>query len=144
VRSYRPSPILGRWNFQTAREEISAKYEVGRDWAFVTIGDKPLSGTLEGDRLAGSYGVIHDIRLDLSNPTQEVARVEVTLEPGGGAARGTLIVDGQLTEAAMLTQRSESRIALYTMAPGEERTVNIQTMPEGGSSYPVRLVARSL
>jgi hypothetical protein len=144
IHSYRPSPILGRWHFQAAREEISAKYEVGRDWAFITIGDKAPRGLLGDDTLPGSYGVIHEIRLDLSNPTDEVARVEVMLEPGGGAARGTLIVDGELADAAVLTRSSEARIALYRMAPGEVRTVRIQTMPESGSSYPVRLVARSL
>ncbi len=144
VGSYRPSPILGKWHFQTTREQVAAGYEVGREWAFVTIGDGSMPGLLQGDRLPGRYGVIHDIRLDLSNPTQEVARVEVMLEPGGGVARGTLIVDGQLAEAAMLTRDAEARIALYTMVPGEVRSVRIQTMPESGSSYPVRLVARSL
>jgi hypothetical protein len=144
VASYRPSPMHGRWHFQTTREHIAAEYEVGREWTFITIGDSSVPGLVEGDRLPGRYGVIHDIRLDLSNPTQEVARVEVMLEPGGGAARGTLIVDGRLAEAAMLTRNSEARIALYTMVPGEVRRVTIQTMPESGSSYPVRLVARSL
>ncbi len=142
IRSYQPSPVLGRWVYPQPRQEIGAKYVVGRDWAFVTIGDPPVPGTDPTDLLAGNYGVIYDITLDLVNPTAEPARVDVLMEPGGGAARALLLINGKPVEAAMLKQNSESRIARYILAPGEIRSVHIETTPQGGSNYPVRLFAR--
>ncbi len=144
VRSYRPSPALGRWHFPLPRKEIEAKYELGRDWVFVTIGDQALSGVTAEDRLAGNYGVVYDIKLEVSNPTNESSYVEVLLEPGGGPARGTVVVDGRLVEVSLLKRDSEALVARYSLAPGEARTLAIQTMPQSGSNYPVRLVARAL
>ncbi len=144
VRSYHPSPALGRWHFPLPRKQIQAKYEVKRDWAFVTIGDQAVSGVTAEDRLAGNYGVVYDIKLEISNPTNESSHVEVLLEPGGGPARGTVVVDGRLAEVSLLKRDSEAVIARYSLAPGEARTLAIQTMPQSGSNYPVRLVARGL
>jgi len=143
IRSYQPSPILGRWVYPQPQQEISAKYVVGRDWAFVTIGDRALPGLMGGDQLAGSYGVIYEITLDLVNPTEASATVEVLMEPGGGAARAVLLVNGRRVEAALLKQDTEARIARYVLAPGEVRSVLVETTPQGGSSYPVRLFARA-
>lgn len=142
LKSYLPSPFLGRWNYPQPRREIGASYVVGREWAFVSLGDQAIAGLQEGDKLAGNYGVIYDIALELSNPTAEPAPVEILMEPGGGTARGTVIVDGRFVETALLRRDSESSVARYTLAPGEVRTVRIETMPQGGSNYPVRLVAR--
>ena len=143
LKSYSPSPFLGRWHYPHPRREIDASYVVGREWAFVSIGDRAIAGIEEGDELAGDYGVIYDIAIELSNPTAEPAPVEIFMEPGGGTARGTVIVDGRFVETSLLRRDSESSVAHYTLAPGEVRTVRIQTMPQGGSNYPVRLVARS-
>jgi len=142
LKSYSPSPFLGRWHYPQPRREVDASYVVGREWAFVSIGDQAIAGIEEGDKLAGNYGVIYDIALELSNPTAEPATVEILMEPGGGMARGTVIVDGRFVETSLLRRDSESSVAQYTLAPGEVRTVTIQTMPQGGSNYPVRLVAR--
>jgi hypothetical protein len=142
VRSYQPSPILGRWVYGQPRQEISAKYVVGRDWAFVTVGDQAVPGLAPGDKLSGSYGVIYDITLELINPTESSATVEVMMEPGGGAARALLLVNGRPVEAALLKQDAEARIARYVLGPGEIRSVHLETTPQGGSNYPVRLFAR--
>jgi hypothetical protein len=117
---------------------------VGGDWAFVTIGDQPLAGQMAGDRLLGNYGLSYDINIALSNPTEEDARVVLLLEPAGGPARGSLLIDGTPVGASLIAKDSEAELARYGLAPGETREVCIQTMPEGGSHYPVRLVARSL
>ncbi len=142
IESYAESPLLGQWHYPQPRREVRARYEVGRDWAFITIGDKAAPGLVAGDQLAGSYGVMYDIELDLANPTSEAARVAVLLEPAGGPARGALLVDGQPVETALLSKNAEGLVARYLLAPGETRRVHIQTLPQGGSNYPVRLVAR--
>lgn len=144
ITEYLESPLLGQWHYPEARRRVSATYVVGHDWAFVTIGSEATAGMVEGDLLAGNYGLIYDITLDLFNPTAEEARVVVLLEPAGGPARATLLVDGQQVETALLRADSQAEVARYQLAPGERRRVRIETMPEGGSNYPVRLVARAI
>jgi len=144
IDTYSPSPLLGRWQYPDPTRELQARYVVGREWAFITIGDEPAAGLLEGDHLRGSYGVVYNIVLELSNPTAEDVPVIVLLEPGGGPARGFLLIDGTPVEAAVLARDSEARLARYVLAPGERRQVRIQTLPESGSHYPVRLVARPI
>jgi hypothetical protein len=117
LNAYHPSPMLGRWQYANPRVEIAAR--------------------------SGNYGVIYKIALELINSTAESARVDVYLEPGGGVARGTLLVDGRLVEAALLTREAEAAVGSYRLGPGDMRTVHIETMPQGGSNYPVRLVARA-
>jgi hypothetical protein len=142
IASYAPSPLLGQWHYPQTLREVKAKYEVGHDWVFVTIGDQPAPGLNDGDMLAGCYGVLYDIDLELSNPTASTARVLVSLEPAGGPARGALLVDGRPVETALLSRNAEGEVARYSLAPGQVRTVHIELMPQGGSNYPVRLVAR--
>lgn len=142
IASYAPSPLLGHWHYLQTLREVKAKYEVGRDWTFITIGDQPAAGVKDGDQLMGSYGVVYEIDLELSNPTAETARVMIALEPAGGPARGALLVDGHPVETALLRRDAEGVVARYSLAPGQVRKVHIETMPQGGSNYPVRLVAR--
>lgn len=142
VTSYTESPMLGQWHYVEPQRELQAEYTVGREWTFVTIGRQPVAGMVEGDQLAGGYGVLYDIDLGLSNPTGQEARVAIAMEPAGGPARGALIVDGRVVEAAMLNRDVEAPVTKYVLAPGEARRVRIQTMPQAGSNYPVRLVVR--
>ena len=135
--------MLGRCVYPGPRQQIVAKYVVGRDWAFVTIGDPPVPGVDPGDQLAGNYGVIYDITLDLINPNAEPATVDLLMEAGGGAARALLMINGKPVEAAMLKRNGETRVARYVLGPGEMRSLHIETIPQGGSNYPVRLFART-
>ncbi len=142
IDDYRESPLLGQWHYAKPRREVKARYEVGGPWAFVTIGRNPSSGLVEGDELRGNYGVIYDIELELVNPTAEEARVALTMEPAGGVARASVVIDGRLVEAAMLRRGVEVRLAEYRLAPGEVRRIGLKTMPQSGSNYPVRLAVR--
>jgi len=144
IRSYLPSPTLGRWQYPNPRQELRARYIVGREWAFITVGDQKAIGTKEEDTLRGAYGVIHDIELELINPTVEPADVAIMMEPGGGAARGALIVDRKVVEAALITRDQEATLARYHLMPGAVQRVRIEIMPQGGSNYPVRLFARPI
>ncbi len=144
IEYYQPSPLLGAWQYPSPLRQIKAKYEVGGNWTFVTIGDQPAVGLKEGDRLLGSYGVMYEVQLELSNPTNAPAPTGILMEPAGGAARGSLLVDGRPVETSVMRNSDEAPVASYTLAPGETRTVRLLTMPQAGSNYPVRLVARPL
>jgi len=141
---YLETAVLGANVYPTPKREVTAEHIVGREWTFITIGNQALSGLRQGDRLAGNYGVIYEIALDLVNPTAQTAPVGILFESAGGPARGALLVDGRTVEIAALRPQSEALVTRYVLAPGERRRIHIETMPQGGSHYPVRLVARPI
>lgn len=143
IDQYQASRSLGMFQYPEPVRQVSASYQVGGHWAFVTIGDQPAIGKLDGDRLPGSYGVFYDIALELSNPTEEPTEVLLVMEAAGGPARSALLVDGRMFEVAMLKRDDEAAVLRYFLGPGQTHTLKILIMPQAGSNYPVRLVARS-
>ncbi len=142
IEHYSPAPMLGECQYPDPQRQLKARYEVGGSWAFVTIGDRPAVGIKDGDRLQGSYGVMHEVKVEMVNSTNAPAATSILLEPAGGPARGCLLVDGQQVQTQVMRTNDEAPVAKYQLAPGETRTVTILTMPEAGSNYPVRLVVR--
>jgi len=142
IGDYLEAPLAGQWHYPQPQRHIRERFVVGSAWTFITIGAEAAVGVAEGDRLAGSYGVIHEIDLELVNPTAEPARVAIMIAAAGGPARSALLVDGILTEVAALKTHAEAEVARYTLEPGQVRRVRIETMPQAGSNYPVRLLAR--
>jgi hypothetical protein len=144
IDQYRASGSLGMFQYPDPVRRVSTRYQVGGHWAFITIGDQPAVGTLDGDQLSGSYGVFYDITVELSNPTEAPTEVLLAMEAAGGPARGALLVDGRIIEVAMLKRDDEVSVLHYLLGPGQTRTIKILIMPEAGSNYPVRLVMRPL
>jgi len=142
IGDYLQAPLAGQWHYPQPQRYVRERFVVGRAWTFITIGAEAAVGVAEGDRLAGSYGVIYEIELELINPTAEPARVAIMLAAPGGPARGALLIDGRLTEVAALKTHGEAEVARYSLEPGQVRRVRIETMPQAGSNYPVRLLAR--
>ena len=142
IGNYLQAPLAGQWHYPQPQRYIRERFVVGNAWTFITIGAEAAVGVAEGDRLAGSYGVIHEIDLELVNPTAEPVRVAIMIAAAGGPARSALLVDGRLTEVAALKTHAEAEVARYSLEPGQVRRVHIETMPQAGSNYPVRLLAR--
>ena len=94
----------------------------------------------EGEALSGDYGVMQSVRVVIVNTSKFGQAIALYANPRGGAATGTFIIDDTLVQAHRLTAYSRYKIWQETIAPGTYRTLRIQTMPEGGSSYPLRLV----
>lgn len=129
--------------YTQVRKELHARFEVGGNWAFINVGKKPVSNQDNRKRLEGNYGILYDIALELSNPTDEERVVSVTLSPDAGAAMGVFVIDGTVVESPPITPPTEAPLATFRLRPGERRTVPIQTIPVGGSNYPVSLVVRA-
>lgn len=144
IEQYRASRSLGMFQYPDPVRRVSARYQVGGHWAFITVGDQPAVGTLDGDQLSGSYGVFYDITMELSNPTEVPTEVLLAMEAAGGPARSALLVDGRIIEVAMLKRDDEVSVLHYLLGPGQRRTIKILIMPQAGSNYPVRLVMRPL
>ena len=60
--------------------------------------------------------------------------------PRGGRATGTFLIDGTLVQAHALAAFSKFKIWQDTIQAGTFRRIRIVTMPEGGSTYPLRLI----
>jgi hypothetical protein len=106
----------------------------------IPIGQLPLPNLREGEALSGDYGVMQSVRVVIVNTSKFGQAIALYANPRGGMATGTFIIDDTLVQAHRLSAYSRYKIWQETIAPGTYRTLRIQTMPEGGSSYPLRLV----
>jgi hypothetical protein len=133
---------ISSWIFTEPNKRIEAKYRVGNEWAFATIGDRQVLSSTGRELLDGDYGVFYDITFDIENPTPGPARLELAFMPGGGLARGIVMIDGQLYETRLLRYGETQRLFVITVPAGGQRQLCVRTMPQAGSNYPVKLVLR--
>ncbi|MGD1068419.1 MAG: pilus assembly protein N-terminal domain-containing protein [Vulcanimicrobiaceae bacterium] len=105
----------------------------------IPIGELPLPNLREGQALAGDYGVEQSMNVVVVNMTRGPRSIALYANPRGGRATGTFLIDGTLVQAHGLPAFSRFKIWQDTIAPGTFQRVRVVTMPEGGSSYPLRL-----
>ena len=114
-------------------------YVIGDTPLEIPIGQLPLPNLREGEALSGDYGVLQSVRVVVVNNSRFGQAIALYANPRGGAATGTFIIDDTIVQAHRLSAYSHYKIWQETIAPGTYRTLRITTMPEGGSSYPLRL-----
>jgi len=118
-------------------------YSIGDDPAQLLIGKLPLPNLVQGEVLGGDYGVKQSALLTLLNQTSSEARVGMWIEARGGRATATFIIDGQLVELHPVDVGRPALVRTFSVPANGYRRVSIVTMPEGGSSYPVRVTFAS-
>lgn len=106
----------------------------------IPIGQLPLPNLRVGEALSGDYGVMQSVRVVIVNTSRFGQAIALYANPRGGDATGTFIIDDTLVQAHRLAAFSRYKIWQETIAPGTYRSLQVTTMPEGGSSYPLRLV----
>jgi hypothetical protein len=106
----------------------------------IPIGQLPLPNLREGQALAGDYGVMQSISLTIVNPTAGQAAIAIYENPRGGRATGTYLIDRTLVQSHAAAAFSKWKLHEYRVPAHSTFRVSIVTMPEGGSSYPVRLI----
>ena len=106
----------------------------------IPIGQLPLPNLREGEALSGDYGVMQSMRVVIVNTSRFGQAIALYANPRGGGATGTFVIDDTLVQAHRLAAFTRYKIWQETIAPNTYRTLRITTMPEGGSSYPLRLV----
>ncbi|MGH7715832.1 MAG: hypothetical protein ACREML_07515, partial [Vulcanimicrobiaceae bacterium] len=104
------------------------------------IGQLPLPNLREGQALAGDYGVMQSINLTVVNPTAAQAPIAIYENPRGGRATGTYLIDRTLVQSHAVAAFTKWKLREYRVPPHSTFRITITTMPEGGSSYPVRLI----
>ena len=105
----------------------------------IPIGQLPLPNLREGEALSGDYGVEQSMNVVVVNMTRGPRAIALYANPRGGRATGTFLIDGTLVQAHALAAFSRFKIWQETINAGTFRRIRIVTMPEGGSSYPLRL-----
>jgi len=113
-------------------------------------GGPPLVMTLAADAdllrgasnvaLQGNYGVVYTFNVDVSNPTDAPVVASLVMHADGGQARGAFVVDGQPVDGPLVEANAPQLVTTVRLPPGLTRTLQIVTMPESGSNYPVRLL----
>lgn len=106
----------------------------------VPIGQIPLPNLREGQALSGDYGVLQQITIRMVNGDRRPAHVALYANPRGGRATGTFLIDRVLLQAHALSPFTSYKLREYTIPANGYTTTTIVTMPEGGSSYPLRLI----
>ena len=106
----------------------------------VPIGQLPLPNLRQGQALAGDYGVKQQVTVAIINPGRTPMPVAIYANPRGGKATGSFLIDRTLVQSHALAPFSTYKIWQETIPAGTFRKVVIVTMPEGGSSYPLRLI----
>ena len=115
-------------------------YPVDAPQLEIPLGGLPLPNLREGEALAGDYGVEQNLRVVIVNTGRAAQAIALYANPRGGDATGTFIIDSTLVQAHRLGAFTRYKLWQETIAPGTYRTLQITTMPEGGSSYPLRLI----
>jgi hypothetical protein len=118
-------------------------YTIGDAPTVLNIGKLPLPNLVEGEVLGGDYGVKQSASVTLLNPGDADARVGMWFEPRGGRATGTFVIDGDLVEVHATNPGAFAMLRSFTVPAHGFRLVDVVTMPEGGSSYPVNLLFSS-
>jgi hypothetical protein len=107
----------------------------------IPIGQIPLPNLVQGQTLAGDYGVLQSVTIDIVNDDRRNARqIALYANPRGGKATGTFVIDRVLVQAHAMAPFGHYKLRQYTIPPNSHVRTEIVTMPEGGSSYPLRLV----
>lgn len=141
-----PKDVHARGVYPAADQTLIRGWTVGEAEGYAALGAVRQPNVLAGPELKGDYGVVYRIRLALRNPGAQAARVQVLFNPRGGAATGTFLVRDE--DGATRTWEVAAPVKAFERVPLGEievpartvRTVEIWTMPEGASNYPVRLV----
>ncbi len=107
----------------------------------IPIGQIPLPNLVQGQTLAGDYGVLQSVTIRMVNNDRRNAHdVALYASPRGGKATGTFVIDRVLVQAHAMAAFGHYKLRQYTIPPGSFVRTEIVTMPEGGSSYPLRLI----
>lgn len=118
-------------------------YTIGGPPTQLAIGKLPLPNLVQGEVLGGDYGVKQSADIALLNPGEREARVGMWFEPRGGRATGTFIVDGGLLQVHAVDAGKTVLLRTFSVPARGYRQVHVVTMPEGGSSYPVKVTFSS-
>ncbi|MCP4049604.1 MAG: hypothetical protein GY730_02735 [bacterium] len=133
--------------FEKAYKKIKMEFNCDTTLEQIAIGDVPfLVDSKTKFQLRGNYGQVYDIDLVLDNKFNGFKRVNLYFAPVGGIARGLMVINGDVIETGFfrdIENTEAEKIREFILEPYEKRKVNILTIPQPGSFYPVAVVIQS-
>ena len=126
--------------YPIAEFHFARQWKVDDEYLELPIGELPLPNHLQGQALAGDYGVLQSFVVTVANPNGSPRAIAIYENPRGGRATGTYLIDGVLVQSHQVPPYSRYKIRQYVVPAHGFVRVTIVTMPEAGSSLPVRLV----
>ncbi len=119
---------------------FATQWSVDGPYLELPVGQIPLPNMLAGEALSGDYGVLESFVVNVENPMSTPQHIAIYENPRGGSATGTYIIDGTLIQSHQVPAFSRYKIRQYVVPARGFVRVTIVTMPEAGSSYPLRLI----
>lgn len=104
------------------------------------IGQIPLPNLIQGEALSGDYGVLQAFVVTIQNPLRTPQAIAIYENPRGGHATGTFLIDRVLVQSHQTPAYSRYKIRQYMIPAKGFVRIEIVTMPEAGSSYPLQLI----
>lgn len=139
-----PNTKRAHGEYATPYKEVAADFTVGDKWTFVSLGNDYLQAvSTPSPPLHGNYGVTYDITLNVTNPFDTEEQLEFVFAPAGGTALGSFYIDGKQFVVKHTRAGETPTIAKVDIGPKEKKVIQIETLPESGSFYPVKLIMRS-
>jgi hypothetical protein len=126
--------------YPIAEFHFSTDWRVNGDYLELPVGQLPLPNHLRGQALSGDYGVLQSFVVNVENPSSTPQSIAIYENPRGGRATGTYLIDGVLVQSHQTPPYSRYKVRQYTVPAHGFVRVTIVTMPEAGSSLPVRLI----
>lgn len=126
--------------YQIPEFHYSRTWSTDADYLELPIGDIPLPNVMQGEALSGDYGVKQSFVVKVQNPTDRPQAIAIYENPRGGRATGTYVIDGVLIQSHGVPAFSRYKIRQYVVPARGFVRVTIVTIPESGSSYPLRLI----
>lgn len=129
-----------RGEYRIPEFHYSRSWNVNDEYLELPIGDIPLPNVMQGEALSGDYGVKQSFVVSVQNPTSKPQAIAIYENPRGGRATGTYVIDGVLIQSHGVPAFSRYKIRQYVVPARGFVRVTIITIPESGSSYPLRLI----
>ena len=126
--------------YPIAEFHFATQWKVNDEYLELPIGQLPLPNHLRGQALAGDYGVLQSFVVDVENPMGAPQSIAIYENPRGGRSTGTYLIDGVLVQSHQVPPYSRYKVRQYIVPAHGFVRVTIVTMPEAGSSLPLRLV----
>lgn len=126
--------------YPIAEFHFATRWRTDGEYLELPVGQLPLPNHLHGQALAGDYGVLQSFVVNVENPMGTPQAIAIYENPRGGRATGTYLIDGVLVQSHQVPAYSRYKVRQYIVPARGFVRVTIVTMPEAGSSLPLRLI----
>lgn len=87
----------------------------------------------------GEYGVMRTLTFEVENPSADPATVYLYERPMGGVVRSSFLVNGALVQVGCARVSNRYQIGPPFAAASGKSQIQVQTMTDGGSNYPLEV-----